>query len=220
MKKIFVVFAMLAMFLTSSIALAAFEENLEEGADIKSVKKLAIAMPNYYKVADTEPELGDLIRELYNTGRFSSTREIIAYEDVAAAIRRDTGIDIRSLEMAEAEKVYKKYISKYADAFVVATFANTAKHPWLFFYVYNAETSELMYTYSLQSKIISKSSKGYSKGAAEFFKQFDVTTVQNLTKEERQQLKEKRKEVREKKRKLNKVTYKTGKSKADLVRKK
>ena len=50
---------------TASIALAAFEEAVEEDADLTAVKKLAIAMPNYYKVADTEPELKDLLKDIY-----------------------------------------------------------------------------------------------------------------------------------------------------------
>lgn len=220
MKKFFSALMMLAIFLTSSVALAAFEETVEENADLAAVKKIAIAYPSYYKVADTEPEIADLMRDIYNAGRLTSTRELVSYEDVAAAIRRDTGIDIRSLDVPEAEKVYKKYISKYADAYVVATFANNSNSPWLFFYVYNAADSEIMYTYSLQSRIMGKNAKDYGRGAEEFFKQFDTTTAQNLSKEERKALQNKQREVRTKKRKLNKVTYKTGRSKVDLVKKK
>ena len=218
MKKFFVALTMLAIFLTSSLAFAAFEDSVEEGADVTVVKKLAVAMPDYYKVEDTEPDVHEFMRNVYNTGRISSTREIVSYDDVAAAIRRDTGIDIRALEKLEAEKVYKKHISRYADAYVVATIANSSKHPQMFFYVYNANTSELMYTYTLQSRIIGKRTKDYNKGAEDFFKQFDKIIAQNLSKDDRKKLKEKQKEVR--KRKLNKINYKTGKSKADLVKKK
>ena len=220
MKKFFVALMMLAVFLTSSVALAAYEENVQENADLAAVKKIAIAYPSYYKVAETEPEIADLTRDLYNAGRLTSTREVVSYEDVAAAIRRDTGIDIRSLDLPEAEKVFKKYVSRYADAYVVTTFANNSNSPWVFFNVYNAADSELMYTYTMQSRIIGKNAKDYGRCAEQFFRQFDTATAQNLSKEERKALQKKQKELRAKKRKLNQVTYKTGRSKVDLVKKK
>jgi len=212
---------MFAALMTTSVASAAFQETVEEGADLTAVKRLAIAMPNYYKVEDSEPHMSDLIRELYNTGRLTSTIEIVSYDDIAAAIRRNTGIDILSLETPEAEKVYNRYIAQFADAYVITTVTNNAKVPWLFFYVYNAADGKLMYSYSYQSRLTSKTSKGYSKAAEDFFKQFDATTAASITeKDERKKLKERQREIRAKKRKLNQVTYKTGKNKVDMVRKK
>lgn len=220
LKKFFAALAMFAIIFTSSSALAAFEETVEEDADLAAVKKLAIAMPNYYKVEETEPELPDLVREIYNAGRFSSTLELFSYEDVAAAIRRDTGVDIYALDVPEAEKVYLKNIPRYADAYVICTIANNSGSPWLFFYVYNAKDQKLMYTYSNQSRLTGKNSRDYGKVAEEFFKQFDTTTAMNLSKEDRQKLKDKQKQKRAEKRRVNKVTYKTGKNKVDMVRKK
>ena len=219
-KRFFVALTMFALLFTSSSALAAFEETVEEDADLASVKKLAIAMPNYYKVEETEPELPDLVREIYNAGRFSSTLEIISYEDLAAAIRRDTGVDIYALDVPEAEKVYLKNVPRYADAYVICTIANNSGSPWLFFYVYNAKDQKLMYTYSNQSRLTGKNSRDYGKVSEEFFRQFDKTTALNLSKEDRKKLKEKQKEKRAEKRRMNKVTYKTGKNKVDMVRKK
>ena len=220
MKKFFAALTMLSVLMISSVALAAFEETIEEDADLTAVKRLAIAMPNYYKVEETEPELPDLVRELYNAGRFSSTLEIISYEDLAAAIRRDTGVDIYALDVPEAEKVYLKNIPRYADAYVICTIANNSGSPWLFFYVYNAKDQKLMYTYSNQSRLTGKNSRDYGKVAEEFFRQFDKTTALNLSKEDRKKLKDKQKEKRAEKRRMNKVTYKTGKNKVDMVRKK
>lgn len=219
-KKFLVALMMLAMLLTSSIALAAYEENIEENVDLNAVKKIAIAFPNYYKTEDKEPDIYDLIREIYNAGRFTSSREIISYEDVASAIRRDTGIDIHSLEVTEAEKVYNQHISRYADSYVITTVTNNSKRPWLFFYVYNATDSKLIYTYSIQSNTLDKTLKDYGKSAEAFFKQFDMTAKKNLSKEERKALEEKQKEARVYKRHVEKITYKTGKSKLDMVRKK
>lgn len=219
-KKIFAALMMFALLMTSAIASAASEENIEEGADLASVKRLAIAMPNYYKVEDSEPHLNDLIREIYNAGRLTSTLDIVSYDDVAATIRRNTGVDILSLEAPEAEKVYNSHIPHFADAYVIATVTNNAKIPWLFFYVYNANDGKLMYTYSNQSRLIGKNSRGYSKVAEEFFKQFDSAIASTLEKNERKKLKERQREIRAKKHKMNQVTYKTGKNKVDMVRKK
>ena len=220
MKKFFAALMMLAVFVTSSIASAAYEENIEDDVDLGAVKKIAVAYPNYYKIEEAEPEIYDLAKDIYNSGRFTSSREIVSYEDVAAAIRRDTGIDIYSLDIPEAEKVYAQHIKRYADTYVVTTVTNNSKRPWLFFYVYDANDSKLMYTYSIQSNVLDKSAKDYAKAAEDFFKQFDETAKKNMSREERKQLEEKQKQARIYKRKVEKVTYKTGKDKLDMVRKK
>ena len=220
MRKFFATLIMLAVFMTSSIALAAFEESIEDDANLQAVKKIAVAYPNYYKTEEAEPELADFLKDIYNAGRFTSSREIVSYTDIAAGIRRDTGIDIYSLDVPEAEKVFKKYVSKYADSYVVATVTNNNKRPWLFFYVYNAADSKLMYAYSIQSNILGKTAKDYGKAAEDFFKQFDTTAKKNMSKEERKELEEKQKAARVYKRHVEKTTYKTGKDKLDMVRKK
>ena len=220
MKKFLTALMMLAVFVTSSVAFAAFEETIEEDANLVAVKKMAIAFPNYYKTEDAEPEIYDFAKDVYNAGRFTSSREIISYEDVASAIRRDTGIDIHSLDVPEAEKVYNKNVGRYADSYVIVTVTNNSKRPWLFFYVYNAADGKLMYTYSIQSNVLDKSAKDYGKAAEDFFKQFDTTAKKNMSKEERKELEEKQKAARVYKRHVDKVTYKTGKDKVDMVRKK
>ena len=220
MKKFLAVLIMLTVFVTSSIAFAAYEENIEDDADLVSVKKMAVAYPNYYKIEEAEPEIYDFAKDIYNAGRFTSSREIVSYEDVASAIRRDTGIDIHSLDVPEAEKVYNQHIGRYADAYVITTVTNNSKRPWLFFYVYNAADSKLMYTYSIQSNVLDKTAKDYGKAAEDFFKQFDETAKKNMSKEDRRLLEEKQKAARVYKRHVEKVTYKTGKDKVDMVRKK
>lgn len=220
MKKFFAALTMLAVFMTASIAMAAFEENIEEGAKLSAVKRIAIAMPNYYKVENEEPHLNDLLREIGNVGKMTSTLQVVSYDDVASGIRRDTGIDILSLDVPEAEKVYNKYVSRYADAYVIATIANNSKVPEIFFYVYNANDQKLMYTYRYQSRLTGKRTRDYSKVVAEFFEQFDRATANSLEKEERKELKEKQKEIRAEKRKEKKKEEKTSKNKVDLVRKK
>lgn len=220
MKKFLTALAMSVVLFTSSIALAAYEETIEEDADLPSVKKIAVAFPNYYKMEDKEPTINELTREIYEAGKYSSTREIISYDDVASAIRRDTGIDIYKLDVVEAEKVYNANVAKYADSYVVATFANNSGRPWIFYYIYNAADQKLMYAYSIQSKLIGKNTKDYRKSAENFYKQFDNAAVENLSKEERKKMQEKRKELKASKRKMNRIIYKTGSSKLDKVKKK
>ena len=219
MKK-FLAALVMFMILLIAPAEAAFEESIEDDADLVSVKKIAVAFPNYYKTEEAEPDIYDFTKDIYNAGRFTSSREIVSYEDVAASIRRDTGIDIHSLEVVDAEKVYKENISRYADTYVVTTVTNNAKRPWLFFYVYNSTDGKLMYTYSVQSNVLDKTAKDYGKAAEDFFKQFDTTAKRKLSKEERKELEEKQKAARIYKRHVEKVTYKTGKDKIDMVRKK
>ena len=219
MKKFLVALAMLAIFFTSSIASAAYEENIEEDVDLRTIKTMAVAMPNYYKMEDAEPTIDELTKAIYAAGRDTSSHDIISYEDVAASVRRDTGVDIYSLNPIEAEKIFNANIAKYADTYMIATIANNSGRPWLFFYVYNAADQKLLYTYSLQSNSIGKNAKDYSKAAELFYKQFDQTSEKNLSKEDKKNAEAKR-EAKAQKRKIKKVTYKTGHSKADLVKKK
>lgn len=220
MKKFLTALILSVLFMTSSIVSAAYEESIEDDVDLAAVKKMAVAYPNYYRTEEAEPEIYDFLKDIYNAGRFTSSREIVSYEDVVAAIRRDTGIDIHSLDVSEGEKVYKEHISRYADSYVIATVTNNSKRPWLFFYVYDAADSRLMYTYSIQSNVLDKTAKDYGKAAEDFFKQFDTTAKKKLSKEERRELEERQKAARVYRRHVEKTTYKTGKNKVDMVRKK
>ena len=210
---------MLAIFLTSSVALAAYEEAIEEDADLTKIKTMAIGMPDFYKMEEAEPTIDEFTKILYASGRDYSTHDIISYEDIAASIRRDTGIDIYGLEAMDAERIYNENISKYADTYMITTVANNSGKPWLFFYVYNAANSKLLYTYSVQSNTINKTAKDYRKAAEGFYKQFDQTSEKNLSKEDKENMQTKR-EAKAAKRRIKKTTYKTGQSKADLVKKK
>ena len=219
MKKFLAALAMLAIFLTSSVALAAYEENIEDDADLTTIKTMAVAMPQFYKMEEAEPTIDELTKSIYAAGRDTSSHDIISYEEIAAAVRRDTGVDIYSLDTVEAEKIFNANIARYADTYMIATIANNSGRPWLFFYVYNAADQKLLYTYSLQSSSIGKNAKDYRKAAESFYKQFDMTSEKNLSKEDKKNAEAKR-EAKAQKRKIKKVTYKTGQSKADLVKKK
>lgn len=219
-KKFFVALTLLAVLLTSSLAFAAFEEAVEEDVDLTTVKKLAVAYPSYYKVDDKEPNIDEFTHDLYTVGRVVSQIEIIPYEEIVAAIRRDTGIDILAIKPAEAEKLFKEHVGKYADAYFVTTVANNSSRPWLFYYVYAADGSGIMYTYSVQGKFIGKNAKDYQKAAEGFYQHFDEAAAQNLSKEDKKKFEEKKRYKNKIERKKNTVTYKTGRSKEELVKKK
>lgn len=220
MKKIFAAFTMTLLLLTSSVALAAFEEKLEDGVDLSKIKRMAIAIPEFYKVEEREPTLEELTKDLGEAGIEASTLEIAPYEDVIAAIRRDTGIDVHSLEPAEAEKFFLKNVKHYADAYLVLTVANNSKKPWLFYYVYDANTTKLIYTYSVQSRLLGHSAKDYFNTSKDFFKHFDDVAPQKLEKEERRAFEERQKEIRKGKSKVHRLDENTGRNKVELVRKK
>lgn len=218
-KKFFVALTLLTVLFTSSLAMAAFEENLEEDVDLATVKKLAIAYPSYYKVTDTEPNFEEFTQDLYRVGRDVSNLEVIPYAEIASAIRRNTGVDISTLDPLAAEKIFKENVGKYADAYLVATVANNSNRPWLFYYVYAADSS-LMYTYSVQSGALGKTTRDYQKAVEGFYHRFDELATINLSKEDRKKFNEKKRYETGGKEKKKKVTYKTGISKEDLVKKK
>jgi len=184
------------------------------------VRKLAIALPDFYKVDEREPSLAELTKMLADVGKVSSALEIVTYDDIASNIRRDTGINIYSLDIPEAEKIFKANIAKYADSYLVVTIANNSDKAWLFYYIYDAADSKLMYAYQAQGHLIGRSSKDYLNATKDFFKQFDSAAAKSLSKEERKKFKEQQKEVRESKREATLQIERKSKQKEDLVRKK
>lgn len=210
-KKFFVTLTLLAVLMTSSIALAAYSERIAEGVDLTTVKRIAIAYPQYYRTTFDEPTIEELTKDLYNAGKTVAHIDVLSYEEIAEAIRREAGVDILSLEVDEAEKIFKEHVAKYADAYVVETITNGPDRPTLLFYVYNAADSSILYNYATQSRYISKKTKDYQKAAEEFFKQFNAAAEKKLSKAERKKLKEADKK---------KAKDTNGKSKADLVMKK
>ncbi|MBR2519040.1 MAG: hypothetical protein IKE46_04550 [Selenomonadaceae bacterium] len=219
MKKFLTVLATVLL-LTSSVAFAAFEEKLEDGVDLSTIKKIAIAMPEFYKVEEREPTLEELIEDLGVAGIEASTLEILPYNDVIAAIKRDTGIDVHSLEPAEAEKFFLKNVKHYADVYLVLTVANNSAKPWLFYYIYDANTTKLLYTYSVQSRLLGHSAKDYFNSSKDFFKHFDDIAPQKLEGQARKDFIERQKQIRKEKSKVHRLDEKTGRNKVELVRKK
>lgn len=181
MKKIFSVLLLLAVMLTSTVAMAAFKETVTEGADIASIKRLAVALPMHYKVEDAEPTLEEFTQVIFNASR-AARCYVISYDEIAANIQRDTGVDIKNLQDTEARQNYNANISKYADAFVVVTTANNSNKVQFFFEIFDAKTGELVYLLTTQSGSIGKNSKDYGKACEDFYKKFDSAAEKSLKK--------------------------------------
>ena len=179
MKKFFTVMLMLAVMLTSTVAMAAFRETIEEGADIGSIKRLAVAIPRIYKVEDAEPTASEFTQIIFDAGKVARCY-VISYDEIAANIQRDTGVDIKALNNEEAQKIFAQNVSKYADAFVNVTVANGTKKPQFFFDVFDAKTGELAYTLTTQSGEIGKNAKDYGKACENFYKRFDEAAEKSI----------------------------------------
>lgn len=181
MKKIFSALLMTIFLLTSATALAAFKETIPEGADLGAVKRLAIAWPQHYKVEDTEPTDEEYAQLLYEASKVARCY-VASYDEIAAQIKKDTGIDIKTLERREARKVFEENVGKYADAYFVATTANNNRNTQFFYAVYKPGDNSLIYEYTSQVGMAGKSAKDYRRDAESFYKQFDLTAIK-VTKE-------------------------------------
>ena len=191
MKKFFTTLLMLAILLTSTVAMAAFKEDITEGVSINSIKRLAVALPMHYKVEATEPTFGEFTQIIYDAGQVATNYQVISYDNIAADIMQDTGIDIKFLQDEDSRKVYNEHIANYADAYVVVTTANNNKRTQFFFEVYDAKSGELIYLLTTQNRFNGKTAKGYQKSCEEFYTKFDAAG-QNEIKEAQKQAKKKK----------------------------
>ncbi len=171
MKKILCSLIMLAALLISTTALAAYKETLTEGADLGAIKRLAVALPDYYRTEIVEPEFDDFIQIIFDASK-SSRLYVISYDEIAASIQRDTGVDIKALDAVESRRVYEENISKYADAALRVSVANNPKKVQFLFEVQNVTDGEPLYILTTQSGSIGKNSKDYLKACEEFYSRF------------------------------------------------
>ena len=179
MKKFLCSLIMLTALLISTTALAAYKERIPEGADLSAVKRLAVTLPDYYQTTAVEPAFDDFIKIVFEASQ-SSRMYVISYDEIAANIQRDTGVDIKSLDVVEARRVYDENISKYADASIRVAVANDSKKVLFFFEVQNAADAEPLYILTTQSGSIGKNSKDYLKACEEFYTRFGAAIDKSL----------------------------------------
>ena len=187
MKKIFTALLLVSMLLVSSVAMAAFTETVPEDSEIASVKRLAIAFPRHYKTLETEPTAEELATIMSAAARVARCY-VVSYDEIAANIKRDTGVDIKELDVNKAQEVFEKNVGKYADGFVVVTTATNSKKVQYFFDVTRADDGNVVYSLTTQSGDLSRDLKGYTKACEDFYKKFDTaaeTKIKEIEKKER-----------------------------------
>ena len=174
LKKFFATFLFAAMFLYSSITSAAYLETVTEGVDLSQIKVLAVGLPMHYKMEITEPTQDEFAAIVSNGSHVVKNFLVISYDDIIENVWRDSKIELKALQDAEARKIFKEHVAKYADAYVVATSANNNKFIQFFFEVRNSKTGEIMYVYTTQSRHYGRNLKGYSLACEDFYKRFDI----------------------------------------------
>ena len=144
---------------------------IPEGADIVSVKRLALAAPLYTPTKDA-PTKEELLASMYDASSVARCY-VLSYDMVAADIQKNTGVDIKSLDRRQAAKVYKENVAADADAYVVLTVANNSRI--VFFYdIYRSGTNELLYTYQIVANRSQKANMETYKALSEqFYKNFE-----------------------------------------------
>ena len=179
MKKIFATLLMLAVMLTSTVAFAAFKDEISEGVNLSDIKRVAIILPMHFKIEADEPSMTEFTRTIFDMSKKSS-REIIPYNHIADNIIMDTGIDIISLQDEDARRVFKEHVGKYSDSYLLVTTANNIKKTQFFFEVFDSKTGKLLYSFTLQGEGIKKTAKDYGRACERFYEQFELSTKQQI----------------------------------------
>ena len=142
---------------------------IPEGADIVSVKRLALAAPLYTPTKDA-PTKEELLASMYEASNVARSY-VLSYDMVAADIQKNAGIE--SLDRRQAAKVYKENVAADADAYVVLTVANNSRIVF-FFDVYRSGTNELLYTYQIvANRSQNANTETYKALSEQFYKNFE-----------------------------------------------
>ena len=175
MKRLVQLAALLMCVMWSTACFAGQAETIEEGADLTKINKLTICLPYYTKMLEGEPTTEELLKALAEASKRAKGYEVISYNDLAREIKADTAIDIRRLPIPESKKVYKEYVSRYADAYLFVTIANNSRVN-LFGSVYTADTHELLYDFRIEGgkEASSKTLKNYQVLAEKFYEAFSA----------------------------------------------
>lgn len=186
MRKLVQMLVMLSMivFATQVAFAASDKETIEEGADLTSIHRLAVATPKYYPVGEEAPTLEELTKIIYD-GSKGSHCDVLSYTDVANGINKDDHLNIKVLDAKKAEKAFKEHVAKYADAYVETWVANNSGTT-CFFSVYKAGTDELLYVYQIQAGKWSKGdAKTYLSLSEQFYKHFEHAVTEQQKKNEK-----------------------------------
>ncbi len=176
MKKLVQILVMMCMvvFATQVAFAHADKETIQEGADLTSIHRLAVAYPRYVPVGENAPTVEELSGIIFDASKVARSY-VVSYDAVAEGIRKDKNVDIKALDVRKAEKVFKDNVAKYADAYIVTWVANNSRTSF-FFDIYRAGTNELLYTYQIQANRSDKDdAKTYQALSEQFYKHFERT---------------------------------------------
>jgi hypothetical protein len=181
MKKIVQMLLVVCMVVFSAqVAFANYDNvTVQEGADITSVKRIAVAAPLYTPVDDKAPNK-EMLTQIVSDASRVSRNYVISYDAVAEGIKTATNVDIKALDRRQAAKIYKENVANYADAYVVLTVANNSRTTF-FFDVYKAGTNELLYTYEIRANRSEKDNvETFTNLCQQFYKHFDRAATEQL----------------------------------------
>ena len=152
---------------------------IQEGADITSVKRIAVAAPLYMPANDKAPSKEVLTQILADASKVSRSY-VISYDAVAEGIKTAANVDIKALDRRQAAKIYKENVANYADAYVVLTVANSSRTTF-FFDVFKVGTNELLYTYEIRANKSEEDSVAtFNNLCEQFYKHLDRSAEEQL----------------------------------------
>lgn len=174
MRKLVQILVMLSMvvFATQVAFAHSDKETIEEGADLTSIHRLAVASPRYFPVGKEDPTKEQLTDIVFKASRVARSY-VVSYDSVAEGIRADKNLDIKVLDLKKAEQAFKENVSKYADAYVELWVANNSRTTF-FFNVHRAGTNELLYVYEIRANRSDKDNeKTFTTLSEQFYKHFE-----------------------------------------------
>lgn len=183
MKKLFKLAAFTMMF--SLLCATAFahsdQETIAEGADLSSVRRIALGWPLYVKVDEKDLSDREIIETVYGASKVARTY-VLSYDAAASEIKKGQKVDILVLDKKKAAEEFRKNIKNYADAYVIITIANNSRLT-LFYDLYKAGTDELLYTYQIIANRSDKSDKiTYNALSEQFYKHFERAATEQQKK--------------------------------------
>ena len=174
MKKIVQMLLIACMVvLSTQVAFAnSDKETIQDGANLVTVKRLAVASPLYQQLDTNAPSKDLLTQIVYDSSRVTRSY-VVSYDTVAEGIKKSANVDIKSLDRRQAAKAFKEHVADYADAYVVLTVANSSRTSF-FFDVYKAGSNELLYSYQIQANRSEKDNvTTYQNLCEQFYKNFE-----------------------------------------------
>lgn len=124
-----------------------------EAERFAGVKTIAIAPVDYYHDPrkDKEPtwqETSQMIDELAKSEFKNENIQLLTFDEVADRILRETGEDIVNMPPVKRNPIFRKYVSRYADAYATITVPNGSKDMMFSLNITAANDGKLLYKYN------------------------------------------------------------------------